>query len=100
MILLYFPKMKTIRIVNPRPGTAAFTSDRAARKYVERKRIARWADPNQDSIFFFEVTRSRDAGIDAVAHVQSAARTLGKVVFWNGTDPDPFAIHIPGAVRS
>lgn len=92
--------MKTIRILNPRPGTAQFTSERAARKYVERKHIARWADENHDTIFFFAVTRARDAGIDAVAQAQSAARTLGKVVFWNGEDRDPLAIHIPGTVRS
>lgn len=96
----FIPKMKTIRILNPRPGTTQFTSERAARKYVEKKRIARWADDNKDSIFFFEVTRARDAGIDAVAQAQSAARILGKVIFWNGEDGDPSAIHIPGAVRS
>lgn len=92
--------MRTIRILNPRPGTAQFTSERAARKYVDKKRIARWADEKQEAIFFFEVTRAKDQGIAAVADVQSAARRLGKVVFWNGEDGDPFAIHIPGAVRS
>lgn len=92
--------MKTIRIVNPRPGTAQFTSERAARKYVERKKIARWADESKDSIFFFAVDRAREQGLSAVAEVKSTARLLGKVVFWNGPDPDPYALHAPGQVRS
>lgn len=92
--------MKTIRIANPRPGTAKFTSERAARKYVERKRIARWTDESRNEIFFFEASRFTEQAKQTVVEVKSAARRLGKVVFWNGRDADPYALHVPGQVRS
>ena len=92
--------MRTIRIANPRPGQAQFTSERAARKYVERRKIARWVDSETKAeIFFYDCALIQQRQNAALAEVASDARRLGKVLFWNGTDPDPVAIHRPGEVR-
>ena len=91
--------MKTIRIVNPIPGHTHFTSERAARKYVERKKIARWVDESKTEIFLYHDALVAQQRRVAVVEAQSAARRLGKVSFWNGEDPDPVAIHRPGEVR-
>lgn len=89
-----------IRIVNPRPGCAQFTSERAARKYVDRKRIARWNNEARTEIFLYHSALIPSERNAIVAEAKSASRRLGKVIFWNGDDHDPFAIHIPGTVRS
>lgn len=91
--------MKTIRIANPRPGQARFTSERAARKYVERRKIARWVDEGKNEIFFYDCALVQQRQNMALGEVASDARRLGKVLFWNGTDTDPVAIHRPGEVR-
>lgn len=88
--------MQMIRIVNPRPGSAPYTSIRAAMKYVRRK-IARFTEEGE--LFFFNGNRSDEERKTAQAEVQSKARRLGKIVFWNGEDGDPLAIHRPGEVR-
>lgn len=66
---------------------------------MERKKIARWSDETESAIFFFEVGRFQEEGKAAIVEVLTAARRLGKVVFWNGEDGDPLAIHCPGEVR-
>lgn len=96
-----FPKtpLKTIRIVNPRQGHAEFTSERAARKYVERRKIARWVDENKEAIFFYHDTFVEPDQKAVLAEMQAKSRVLGTVLFWNGDDADPLAIHRPGEVR-
>ena len=88
-----------IRIVNPRPGCAQFTSERAARKYVERRKIARWNDESKTSIFLYHDSVIVSEYRQAASESKSSARRLGKVKFWNGDDPDEFAVHRPGEVR-
>jgi hypothetical protein len=88
-----------IRIVNPRPGCAQFTSERAARKYVERRKIARWNNPEKTEIFLYHDTLISSERMAIVNQTKSAARRLGRISFWNGEDRDPLAVHRPGEVR-
>ena len=84
----------SIRIVNPVPGGREYTSLSKAQDYV---RLGR-ARLDGDRLRFLPVGFSARLA-DAEAEREFARNRAGRV-YWNGSDPDPRATHIPGAVRS
>jgi hypothetical protein len=88
--------MQTIKIVNPRPGGAKYTSIRAALKYVKQK-IARMTERNE--LFFYDNVRRIEERVEAKVAIEKEHARLNGIVLWNGEDGSPVAMHRPGEVR-
>lgn len=88
--------MSAIAIINPEPGGRRFTSPSRAREYVRRGRAVlergklRFLGPTQEFL-----ARRRDAEAEAEFN-----RNRSGIIFWNGSDPNPLAMHRPAEVRS
>jgi hypothetical protein len=90
--------MSKIRIANPRPGSAKYTSECQAERYVRRGEAVKIGDELQ----FLSETEQRQLR-NVEAQVAQSERRASDVyikgtVWWNGSDPD--GMHRPGEVVS
>lgn len=91
-------KSPKIRIANPVPGEAHYTSKHRAEQHVAAQR-ARFTERGE--LFFFDNRRTERFRRDALRVLadHSIDTYRGGVVFWNG-DGDPHGRTLPGLVRS
>ncbi|HTN73100.1 MAG TPA: hypothetical protein VMO00_18610 [Methylomirabilota bacterium] len=91
--------MSKVRIANPRPGGAQYTTIAQADRFVRRHEA--YIDGEQ--LHFLQPAELRQtqgvmAAIAAERHRSDVYIT--RQVWWNGDDPDPYATHGPGDIRS
>lgn len=83
-----------VRIVNPRPGGAKFTSPERAGFLLDRGIVGR---TDAGELFVYEDGRNERAARDVADYFIRTRRS--NVIFWNGGTA-PTGRHIPGTVRS
>src|SRR5262249_28284998 len=88
-----YPMNKTIRIINPKPGSQRNTSSKRAEKFV-RRGLAVLRD---GELFFWEDQRVLDMRKEAETQARfESAVGLDRIIGWNGSDRRPFVRHRPG----
>jgi hypothetical protein len=89
--------MSKIRIANPQPGSAKYTTVSRAERYVRRKEAV-WID---GELHFLSPTEQRQMQT-FVQTIKSERRAsdvyIRGIVWWDGRDPD--GMHRPGEVIS
>lgn len=96
-------KQPSVRITNPLPGHSPYTSAKAAAKLVARGRaellpdgtIRLFALPALEALAAGEAKRLEEL---AISH--DIVRMRHGVIWWNGSDRRPNAMHRPGEVCS
>ena len=91
--------MSKIRIVNPRPGGARYTTIAQAEHFVRRHE----AHLDGDQLYFLQPAELRQTWsvMSAIAVERNCSDVyITRQVWWNGSDQDLLATHGPGEVRS
>jgi hypothetical protein len=83
-------KLSKIEISNPLHGGMAYTSEDRAR-YFERRGLGRM----QGGKFFFYEDTQESRNMELLF-----AQNRGGMLYWNGNDRNPYAMHRPGEVVS
>jgi hypothetical protein len=96
-------KQPSVRIANPLPGQSVYTNAKSASRLVARGRAERLPDGSirlfpQPALDALEAAERRKLADLALS--RDIVRMRSGVIWWNGSDRRPNAMHRPGEVCS